>query len=380
MAVTLDMMEYGNDAAAQAAFISSLPPDPNLNLWSKLESDSDVTSPEKGVGGETRVSPTFPACKFGNGILSDVNGEGCKFPTDTNGINNSKGTIEFWGKLNWGPDHTDHHVIFATFSPTGTDGLIKLVFLHTIDDFQFIVGATNKARATTTGLSWNPGDILHFGCVWDKDGNDIGGGKTAALYVNNVEVGSDTLNWSAVAFGDEWIHFGADHDWSVHSDVVIDNVKIYNYCKTSFPNRSIENAGMGVQCFSESGIKQQGSYSLKGIADQTHSLNQTLTRTVSPTIDLSNLLHIKFEARASRTGGNFKLRIHDAGGTWSEYTVNVLAANIWQTFYWDISAIANANKDAIDSIQILITNADADNLFYFDNIFGDRGGVFITHQ
>lgn len=377
MAVTLDLMEYATHELAQAAYVASLKYDPNLKLWSKLENAGDVTSPQLGTGGLVHSSPTYPACKFGNGILSDADNEGCTFPTAANNINNSKGTIEFWAKPSFDSEEVDSHQLFMM--SVGVNAAITAYYtlgrkIGFVTRGEYIGG-----RADATEFSFSAGDLIHIAFVWDKDGNDIGGSKTVAIFINGIERASDTRTWSAGTLGADF-YVGTANNWAIHSDVVIDNLKTYDHCKLDFSDRDTEDAGHGIQCFSEDTIVKQGSYSLKSIAKATDSLNETLTRTVVPTVDLSNLLHIKFEARASRTGGNFKLRIHDAGGTWSEYTVNILAANIWQTFYWDISAIANANKDAIDSIQILITNADADNLFYLDNIFGDRGGVFITHQ
>lgn len=125
-----------------------------------------------------------------------------------------------------------------------------------------------------------------------------------------------------------------------------------------------------LQCYSEDTIKEQGTYSLKGIALITGSLNETLTRTVSPTIDLSDLTQIKYDIRGSRTGSQIKIGIHDSGGT-TEHTANVAEANIWQTETWDISGVSNANKDVINSIIITIVNADAVNTFYIDNMYAE---------
>jgi len=135
-----------------------------------------------------------------------------------------------------------------------------------------------------------------------------------------------------------------------------------------------------LQDYSESTIKQEGSYSLKGIALITTSLNKTLTRTVSPVINLTDKTIIKFDIRASRTGPNIKIGIHDSGGTTTEITPNILAADTWQTVVWDISAVSNANKDAIDSIIITIVNADAANTFYIDNMFGDTINNYLIHR
>lgn len=118
---------------------------------------------------------------------------------------------------------------------------------------------------------------------------------------------------------------------------------------------------------SEGTIKTQGSYALKGVAAQTTSLSKVATRTVSPTLNLTDQRILKFDVRASRTGSNFKLSISDAGATTTDRTVNIASANTWQTEVWDISAITNANKDEINKILITILNADAENTFYIDN-------------
>jgi len=129
----------------------------------------------------------------------------------------------------------------------------------------------------------------------------------------------------------------------------------------------------GLQSYSESTIKQQGSYSLKIVADATDSLNETLTHEYSTGSykDLSSYDRIKFDIYASRTGTNLQLQIHDSGGTTSTYNIAVSSANTWETKTWDISAISDANKDDIDWIKIKVTNADATNTFYIDNIYAE---------
>ena len=94
-------------------------------------------------------------------------------------------------------------------------------------------------------------------------------------------------------------------------------------------------------------------------------------------IDLTGKTQIKFDIRASRTGSNIKVGIHDSGGTTTEITPNITQADTYQTITWDISAVADADKNAIDKIIITIVNADAANTFYIDNMFGDTiGGNF----
>ena len=128
--------------------------------------------------------------------------------------------------------------------------------------------------------------------------------------------------------------------------------------------------GFNLQSYSESTIKTQGSYSLKGVAAITDSLNDTLTKSLTGAdkLDLTTSEGIEYDIYALRTGSNIKIGIHDSGGTTTEHTANVASSNTNQTESWDMSAVTDANKDDIDSIIITIMNADAANTFYLDDI------------
>lgn len=126
-----------------------------------------------------------------------------------------------------------------------------------------------------------------------------------------------------------------------------------------------------LQCYSESGIKVQGSYSLKGVAGATASLNLTLERTIGSPIDLSDINTIKFDIYGLRTGAHIKVGIRDSGLVWTEKTHTVVDSNTWETVTWDISGVANADKDAIDRIKITILNADVANVFYLDKMYAE---------
>ena len=135
---------------------------------------------------------------------------------------------------------------------------------------------------------------------------------------------------------------------------------------------------------SESTIKEEGDYSMKVVASQTTSLNGTLTRTCSPTLNFTDQDEIKFKIRSSRTGTNLKIGFHDSGGTTTESNIAISSADTFEEKTIDISAVANANKDAIDSLIITITNADAENTIYLDEMLGyvtdeGTGGGGITN-
>ena len=139
-------------------------------------------------------------------------------------------------------------------------------------------------------------------------------------------------------------------------------------------------SSVALQSYSESTIKNQGSYSLKGVALTTNSLNKTLTRTVSPTIDLTGISTLQFDIYSTRTGSNIKIGLHDSGGTTTEVTPNITDSNTWQEVEIDLSGVADANKDAIDSIIITIVNADSANTFYMDKFSGPLGNMALISE
>ena len=124
-----------------------------------------------------------------------------------------------------------------------------------------------------------------------------------------------------------------------------------------------------LQCYSEDTIKVQGDYSLKVSAVQTGSLNKTLTKTLTDYLDYSVQDVIKFDIRASRTGTNIQLQIHDTGGTTSTHNINIASVNVWQTETWDISEITGTDRDTIDKVIVKVSEATVANTIYMDNLY-----------
>ena len=120
-----------------------------------------------------------------------------------------------------------------------------------------------------------------------------------------------------------------------------------------------------LQSYSEATIKTQGSYALKAVAT-TGALNKTLTHTFATNSNLTGVKNLRFDAYASRTGAQWKLGIHDTGGTTTEITPTIATSNTWQPNNWDLSAVSDANKDNIDTLTFTITNADDANTVYLD--------------
>ena len=213
-----------------------------LRLCSNLDSASDVTSPQVGTGGAEIGTPTYVPCKLGNGIFSNVNDEGCTFPTGANNINVARGTIECWIKPSFTPLAAGSHYIWSFLelvAPFFSSG-ITFIFNGAIDNFQ--IGAyhngVRQACANATDFSWNIGDLIHLAATWDRTGI-LGSSKTLIITINNIERGSTTDIWEDDNTVDPDLYVGIDtKEWS-HSDAVIDNLKAYDTCKIDFSDRLV---------------------------------------------------------------------------------------------------------------------------------------------
>lgn len=88
--------------------------------------------------------------------------------------------------------------------------------------------------------------------------------------------------------------------------------------------------------FSEPTIKTQGSYSIKGFAATTGSLNKTLIKIIASGLNLTEIYGVRFDIRASRIGSNIKVGLYNqltsesTGGTITtdgRYTVHKFTAS-----------------------------------------------------
>ncbi len=358
MAIELDYMEYANDAAAQAAYVSS---DFEPGSWDLLDEDCSGIGDWADIDVRDGVSSVSPAgqFKFDSGPNSAAN-------------NDSAGRSRDIGSY---PD----------------------IFTVEIKLYHDALG--NRAGADYFETRIDQSDEI-FSVVWASDGCWLYDGD-----VTWVEVGSNLVKYGGSAEWQTWRFLvnltgvpnvgvcdvylkDSTHNWekvgsalqcSLDTSASDGYTGVFQFGHatnnriTHMDHYKIATGSYipSLQCYSESTIKQQGSYSLKGIAIAAASLNDTLTKTVS--VDLSNQTRIKFNVRASRTGNQFKVSIHDVGGTTTNHTVNISVADTWQTETWDISGVSNANKDAIDEIKVTVLNADAANEIYIDNMFAETG-------
>lgn len=368
MAVELDYMEHPDDPAAQAAY--------------KSNGHHPVT-----FVGTAQLDTAVK--KFGSSsLLLDGNSDYLSIPDNTDWNLTTNFTVGCQVR------HTDHVGIEQYIvQAVSNDFYWFLRHVHgTGTQFIYKNTATNRVDLVAgeiTDSTWHWVVMCKVGTDWGlyKDGTQIAyasGNPTIGDFAANLEIGNAT--W----VGNEWLDGHLD-------DIIINHSNIFgaapqaNLSDTitvpTAPHRADTNTKLllhfdgadeaqttvdwsRLESRSESIIKQQGSYSLGVFAKGTDSLNDTLTRTVDPTVNLSDLTQNKLGIYALRTGSNIKISIRDSGSTLTEITPNVTQANTWQTVEWDISGVANADKDAIDRIIVTIVNADEDNIFCLDNMFG----------
>ena len=311
--VTLDMFEYSTSDSAQAAYVSS---------------DADA-------GYTADLIPTMTSNTAPSGVAS------------------AYGTPIYAAWLAMNDTNTNEVDCWHSAADLNSVGYTWLQYQFT--------SAKIIARYTITGRNYNDGGVASpCPTIWKLQGSNNGSdwtdldSQTGQSFTQSQKKTYSFQNSTTYSYYRLYITGSSN---SIHAS--IGEVEM------------IELLTPNLQCYSEDTIKQQGTYSLKGIAVQTDSLNDTLTRTVDPTIDLSGKDDwIFYIYSADRTGSQIKLGIHDSGGTTTESTPDITDTGVWQKVTVDISGVANVDKDAIDSVIITIANADAANTFYFDNMYG----------
>jgi len=336
-----DNFEFSSDALAQAAYVSS---DAKFALQLREHKDWDIYNPAITF---TEPSTGVVKCNSTNGSI----GRGYIFVSLPKAWLHGKKVSLTW-------ETSSAHAAFffdATIYdgsydrssdvdfPSGSVFLTKgNGLLQTIEDLD----GTNASHTVTITMDLSEGSqdyVTIFVSLTDVWNTVSGWFEIENLQIKDT---SDNVLWSYDSIGDvDMEETGTKGDYGLYG-----------------------TGNINLTCFSEATIKEQGSYALKGVTVITDSLDDTLTRTLSDNLDLSNSESIEYDIYALRTGSNIKIGIHDSGGTTTEHTANVASSNTNQTESWDISGVSDANKDDIDSIIITIMNADAANTFYLDDI------------
>ena len=367
MPVVLDSFEYSTDIIAQAAYVTNATIDSYTKLL--LHLDNNVTDSATGktvTNNNVTFSNTATQFKWEYSGVFNGTSAYLSIPASNDwAFGTGDLTIECWFK---GTSPTSLALILGRVSGTGTQWSDLNWVMCITGAGKCLAGFSNNGSGTgaveiTSSTSINDNVWHHLACVRYGDRFD--------LYVDGI---SEANSASALTVLDDnrTVFIGTGYNPGEFITGKVDEVRVSkgiarwtaNFTPPVFayPN--------DLQCGSEATIKTQDSYSLKGIAAMTDSLNKILTRTVSPTKDLTGQTQIKYDQRALRTGSNIKVSLHNATGAGYtiEHTHNQ-SADEFETAIIDISGVADADKNAIDQIKVAIVDATAANIFYLDNMY-----------
>lgn len=364
-----DLMEFSSDELAQSAWVTSNEGgfDAEVKLLLHLNNSLD----DESDGAHTfsiHNDITFDGTnkKFGShsALFGGVDGDYLSSIDSDDWDIGTNVTIDLWVK------HTDH-VGEEMYISQYEDVLNRWHFRH-IDGSGIQMGIWSSIGnnimtpgGEITDTDWHHIAFIKVGSDWGiyKDGTQVSYSSSALVTSFTAELQISSFNSGGYPFDGNMDEirktnansFGASPNAGLTDTIVVPT--------------SEYSGSVVLQCYSEDTIIRQGSYSLKVEALSGDSLNETLTKTLTDYLDYSIMDVIKFDIRASRTGSNIKLKIHDTGGTTSEHTINIASADTWQIEEWDISGITTTDRDTIDKIIIEIINADDDNEIYIDNLY-----------
>jgi type II secretory pathway pseudopilin PulG len=226
----------GEEAQALADDVQSLWTG-GLVLWSKLDSAGDVVSPQLGPSGSVAGTSSWAPGTFGYGLYAPA-GSACRAVFPTSGVlSSAQGTIEFWFRpdfsVTWPGLSHDKYLVDAR---GGTD---EIVCFYDVSAKQLVFSVAGKE--VDWEPTWAPGQWVHIALVWDCTGQEIGGGRTVALYVDGVLCGgsAQTGTWSLASLG---ASFALGNLEGVEAEGVFDNLRVYDYCTTDFRARYREQA------------------------------------------------------------------------------------------------------------------------------------------
>jgi len=309
MKTVLDNMEFSTNELAQAAFVTNAVNTGSDDADTKLLIHFDGTDGATTYTAETGQTVTFVGTaqldtaqkEFGTAsLLLDGNSDYVTVPDSADwDFGSGNFTIDFWVRFNasvtechigqWGAD--DRGWKFHINNDGDT-----VLFIYSTD------GSNQVVVPQWTYSSFGQGIWYHIACVRS--------GTTLMLFVDGVKQAEKTLN-ATIYDSTRVLTIGASLVDTSYLNGWIDEPRISKVMiwPANFTPQTFNY--MPLQCGSEAIIKTQGSYSLLSKSGKTTSLNKTLTRTVSPTIDLSGINQAKFDIRSSRTGSNIKIGLHN---------------------------------------------------------------------
>jgi hypothetical protein len=262
MVTEIDYMEYANDAAAQAAYVTNAPSIisnadienedmASITDWSDQDNTNGVSSQ---VTFDSKSCMKLDAGAATSGTRAVRNKDFGSFGAST--VFSMSLYFDAIGTLS-----DNHYMQIGAYNGT------YVLMVRFCSNNLYVVNSSD----TATAIGTNPivQDVWQewtFKVTWGASG-------TVDIYLNGAlfSAGVDCASASAVANGT--FQFRQNGYTTSNQITYVDWVKAGSTTTTS-------SSWYFLQSYSESTIKTQGSYSLKGISTKTDSLNKTLTKTL----------------------------------------------------------------------------------------------------
>lgn len=258
-ATEIDYMEYANDAAAQAAYVTNGIADEAVDQQNTTAVSTSLKLGASADPYQYRIAQSF--ILTGTKIVTAVE---VKNGTTANGSPSGNWTLRIETDNSGAPSGTlaDANASIVV-TPPAINTIIKGTFAT---PFLLSPSTTYWLKIDCSNQSTN----VYWNFNYDQDSG----------YADGVAKYSGDGTWFSLS------------TWDIYFKI---------YTKT-----------VNLQSYSSSAIKTQGSYSLKGVATDG-AVNKTLTRTIGSPIDLTGSNTLKFDIRSSRTGSNLKVGLRNDG-------------------------------------------------------------------
>ena len=189
--------------------------------------------------------------KFGKGLYL-CNDEYAVWPLAE--FDPHKGTLEFWMRPDfnfYGIDSFFRARTRTIFAFTNVTNDIFGLFFRQGQGLSLVVGSsedmTVEYALPTVHTEFLRNEIVHIGFVWSNDGSAMGpAGITAAIFINGWWIAYSTETWEIRDKKSTRLMIGGAVPQVVSLQAPtsawasIDNLKVYNYCKTNFLDKEIE--------------------------------------------------------------------------------------------------------------------------------------------
>lgn len=357
--LTIDLMEYATDGAAQSAYVTSGGEsiiDRTKNYTVTIGGDASLSAAQYSGYNSSVSSISFA----GAGYLSVPDNADWDFglgdftvdffvrwPTTVTAgglIGRYSPQAGTWG-LQWSGNNLywyyDNGTAYTRAWTPSADTWYHVALTRSGTDLKIFIDGTQQGATISDSVNYNDDTALIVGNYGPSFPQPI------TAYIDNIRVVKGTALFTL--------------------NFALSDANLFYTGSTNFGNVFIP--GYALQSYSESSISE-GTYSL-GLEVTTDALNETVTRTLTggDILDLTRKNSILFDIQCTGTGASIiQAQITDVGATNSTYDVTISSADTPENKTWDISGISVVNKDAINKLIWKIINADSARKYKIDNV------------